>query len=292
MEHPLDAVNITLFLPRGDAKRLRTAEIGNWTGLAFAAPRTELNDLLARPELGTEGPGKPAVYILTGSDLQADKAPAYIGESETIRERLRQHKAEEFWVSVIVFVSKDQRLTKAHVRYLESKLVSEAVQVSRFALQQNQAGGATLPECEREDMEVFLSRIRQLLPVLGCDIVAPRAQLPANPALDGPLFCRVKGAEARGQRTSNGFVVFRGSTAVLQDNPAAQTRHPLAVALRKGLIAEGTLVQQGGFLTFTKDAEFSSPSAAAYVVHGGGASGLTEWRSEDGTTLKQLDETA
>jgi len=62
--------------------------------------------------------------------------------------------------------------------------------------------------------------------------------------------------------------------------------------LRKQLIADNTLVQQDGFLRFSKDAEFSSPSAAAAVVHGGGANGLTGWKTKDGTTLKELDEMA
>jgi hypothetical protein len=159
-------------------------------------------------------------------------------------------------------------------------------------LEQNQAGGSKLPESDREDMEVFLSRIRQLLPVLGSDILAPIAQLPTKTQSAGPLFCRIKGAEARGQRTPDGFVVFQGSTAVLQDRPSAQHRHPFVVTLRKQLIAGGILAQQGAFLTFTRDAEFSSPSAAAAVVHGGGANGLTEWKTKDGTALKQLDEMA
>ena len=47
-----------------------------------------------------------------------------------------------------------------------------------------------------------------------------------------------------------------------------------------------------GFLVFTKDAEFSSPSAAAAVIHGGSANGLTAWKTESGKSLKQLDEQA
>ncbi len=141
-------------------------------------------------------------------------------------------------------------------------------------------------------MEVFLSRIRQLLPVLGSDLLAPIATVPAKTQVGGQLICRIKGAEARGQRTPDGFVVFTGSTAVLNDRPSAQQRHPFVVTLRKQLLAAGTLVEKGGFLTFIKDSEFSSPSAAAAVVHGGGANGLTEWKTKDGTTLKELDEMA
>jgi hypothetical protein len=282
----MTSATIKLFLPRGDAKSLRTAEISNWTGKAIAAPRTELDELLAREELEKAG-----VYILIGSDPLTNAARAYIGEAEVIRERLKQHKAKEFWVSAIVFVSKDENLTKAHVRYLESRLLAEAAQIGRFTLEQNQAGGSKLPESDREDMEVFLARIRQLLPVLGSDILAPIAQIAAKPQPGGLLFCRMKGAEARGQRTVNGFVVMEGSTAVLEERPSAEG-YPNVLTQRKQLIADGTLIEKGDFLVFTKDVEFSSPSAAAVVIHGGSANGLIAWKSKDGQSLKQLDEQA
>ncbi len=282
----MSSATIKLFLPLGDAKSLRTAEISNWTGKAVAAPRTELDELLAREELDKAG-----VYILTGSDPATNTPRAYIGEAEVIRERLKQHKTKEFWVSAIVFVSKDENLTKAHIRYLESRLLAEATQIGRFTLEQNQATGSKLPESDREDMEVFLTRIRQLLPVLGSDILAPIAQPTSKSQPGGMLFCRLKGAEARGQRTPNGFVVFRGSTAVLEDRPSAQS-YPYVLTQRKELIADGTLIEKEGFFVFTKDSEFSSPSAAAAVIHGGSANGLTAWKNEDGKSLKQLDEQA
>jgi hypothetical protein len=280
----MTSATIKLFLPRGDAKSLRTAEISNWTGKAVAAPRTELEELLAREELDKAG-----VYILTGSDPLTNAPLAYIGEAEIIRDRLKQHKTKEFWVSAIVFVSKDENLTKAHVRYLESRLLDEATQTKRFTLEQNQAGGSKLPESDREDMEVFLARIRQLLPVLGSDILAPVVQPAAKAQPGGVLFCRIKGAEARGQRTTNGFVVLQGSTAVLEQRPSAET-YPYVVAQRKQLIEDGTLIERDGFLAFTKDVEFSSPSAAAAVIHGGSANGLIVWRTKDGKSLKLLDE--
>jgi Domain of unknown function (DUF4357) len=177
------------------------------------------------------------------------------------------------------------------VRYLESRLLAEAAQVNRFMLEQNQAGGSRLPESDREDMEVFLARIRQLLPVLGSDLLAPIAQSAAKPQAGGVLFYRIKGAEALGQRTANGFVVFRDSTAVLEQRPSADT-YPYVVAQRKQLIVDGTLIERDGFLVFIKDAEFSSPSAAAAVICGGSANGLMVWRTNEGKSLKQLDEQA
>lgn len=282
----MTSATIKLFLPRGDGKSLRTAEISNWTGKAIAAPRTELDELLQREELDKAG-----IYILTGADPASGSPRAYIGEAEVIRDRLKQHKTKEFWVSAIVFVSKDENLTKAHVRYLESRLLTEATQVGRFTLEQNQSGGSKLPESDREDMEVFLAHTRQLLPVLGSDLLIPVAQPSAKQQSGGTLFCRMKGAEGRGHRTPDGFVVLQGSTAVLQERQSAK-KWPYVVALRDKLIADGTLVQKDEFYMFTRDVEFSSPSAAASVIEGGSANGLIEWRTKDGRVLKELDEQA
>lgn len=265
---------------------MRTAEISNWTGKAIAAPRTELDELLQREELD-----KPGIYILTGTDPISGQPSAYIGEAEVIRERLKQHKTKEFWVAAIAFVSKDENLTKAHVRFLESRLLTEACEVGRFKLVQNQSAGAKLPESDREDMEVFLYHIRQLLPVLGSDLLIPSAQPAAKQQSGGILFCRVKGAEGRGHRTPDGFVILRGSTAVFHERTSAN-KWPYVLDLRKKLITDGTLVEHDGFYRFTKDTSFSSPSAAAAVIDGGSANGLIRWKTKQGKTLKELDEQA
>jgi hypothetical protein len=156
----MSSATIKLFLPHGDAKRLRVGEVSNWTGKALAAPRTELDDLLLREEAESAG-----VYFLFGVDPESGDALAYIGEAEVIRDRLRQHKARDFWNAVVVFVSKDENLTKAHIRYLENRLLNEAKQAGRYRLENSNTTNPKLPESDREDMEVFLSRIQQVLPV-------------------------------------------------------------------------------------------------------------------------------
>src|ERR1035441_3006207 len=88
---------------------------------------------------------RPESTFLLGAIPRTNAPSAYIGEAEVIRERLKQHKTKEFWVTAVVFVRKDENLTKAHVRYLESRLLAEAAKVNRFALEQNQAGGSRLP---------------------------------------------------------------------------------------------------------------------------------------------------
>lgn len=281
----MTSATIKLFLPQGDARRLRVGEVSNWTGKALAAPRTELEDLLEREETASSG-----VYFLLGIDADSGAPLAYIGEAEVIRDRLKQHKAKDFWTSVVVFVSKDENLTKAHVRYLENRLLQEARSVGRYTLENSNASNPKLPESDREDMEVYLSRIRQVLPVLGSDLLAPIGGV-EKPAMQQPvLFCRIKSALARGRRTEAGFVVFAKSTAVLTVRPSAETQYPNTIALRQRLIQDMTLVEQDGAYVFTKDVEFSSPSAAAAVIHGGSANGLTAWKDQHGRSLKELEE--
>lgn len=280
----MTSATIKLFLPHGDAKSLRTAEISNWSGKAIAAPRTELEQLFSREELD-----KPGVYILLGTDPDSNAPRAYVGEAEVLRDRFKQHKAKEFWVAAIAFVSKDENLTKAHVRYLESRILAEAMSIGRYVLDQNQAGGSKLPESDREDMEVFLARVRQLLPVLGSDILSPVVQPTAAMAVAGLMFCTIKNAEATGQRSPNGFVIFKNSTAVAEERPSAQQ---WVKSLRQQLLDEGVLIVDNDRLRFVKDAEFSSPSAAAATIRGGNANGLTAWRTKEGVTLRELDERA
>ena len=248
----MTSATIKLFLPRGDAKSLRTAEISNWTGKAIAAPRTELYELLQREELDKAG-----VYILSGSDPLSGSPRAYIGEAEVIRERLKQHKTKEFWISAIVFVSKDENLTKAHVRYLENRVLTKPHKSADAHLSRTNLV-ARVTRIRPRRYEVFLSHIRQLLPVLGSDLLIPVGQPAAKQQSGGILFCRMKGAEGRGRRTPDGFVVFRGSTAVLQERESAK-KYPYVLTLRNQLIANGTLVKKYGFYEFTKDTEFSSP---------------------------------
>lgn len=277
----MSAATIKLFLPNGDAQGLRIAEISNWTGKALAAPRTELEHLSKREELSQAG-----VYFLVGTDAGTNSPKAYIGEAEDVGKRLKQHREKEFWVQVIVFVSKDENLTKSHIRYLEGRLIEEATRIGRHQLENDQISGAKLPEADREDMEVFLSRITQLLPVLGCDMLVPLVKVGQHKSSGGALKFPVKGLLATGQQSPNGFVVFKNSEATLELRPSVP---PWVIQQREKLVASGTLVKLSDRFRFTKDVEFTSPSAAAAIVCGGSINGLTAWRNSNEKNLKQLE---
>jgi hypothetical protein len=275
---------IKLFLVHGDPKRLRTAELSNWTGKAVSGPRTEFEGVLSREESHKSG-----IYFLTGVDPETGKPAIYIGEAECVRDRVKNHNDKDFWNQVTFFVSKDENLTKAHIRYLEGQLLGLANAAGRSVVANTQGSGSKLPESDRGEMEVFLEKINQLLPVLGIDLLVPMA---GTTTPDAPtstlLYCEIKGLKATGFRSANGFLVQKGSEAVASERPSSE-KWPWTRNLRQKLKDDGVLATNGDRLRFTRDIEFASPSAAAAVIHGGHANGLTAWKDSSGTTLKELE---
>ncbi len=279
----MSGATIKIFLVHGDPKRLRTAELTNWTIQAVAGPRSEFEGVIGREESGRSG-----VYFLTGNDSESGKPAIYVGEAENIKDRVKAHLEKDFWNQIVHFTSKDENLTKAHIRYLEGKLIEKARQVNRALVMNGQSSGAKRPESDREDMEVFLEKIYQLLPVLGVDLLVTVAGKAATDTEKEILYCEIKGLKAKGRLTPNGFVVLQGSQAVLRERPSTQKfRWPLNV--RQRLKDEGILSVSKDCLVFTRDEEFTSPSAAAAVIHGGHANGLIAWKNKDGKTIKEIE---
>lgn len=279
----MPTATIKIFLAHGDPKRLRIAEFLNWTIKAVAGPRSEFEGVLARDESEYSG-----VYFLTGIDPETGRPAVYVGEAENIRDRVKVHLEKDFWNQIIYFISKDENLTKAHIKYLEGKLIEKARLAGRALVMNGQNSGAKLPESDREDMEIFLEKINQLLPVLGVELLVPSSSTALAKAEKELLFCEIKGLRARGHLAPNGFVVLKDSHAVLNDRASSQ-KWPWALNMRQKLREDEVLAASQDRLIFTKDVEFSSPSAAAAVVHGGHANGLTAWKNSAGKTLKEIE---
>jgi len=273
---------LKIYLAFGDPKRLRTAELSNWTGKAVAGPRSEFDKILKREEAVN-----PGVYFLTGVDPDTNSYTIYIGEAECIKDRVKNHLSKDYWNNVVFFITKDENLTKAHIRYLEGRLIDIAKLADRSKVINSQGSGAKLPESDREDMEVFLEKMLQVLPVLGIESFVQRVSKAGSEEKRELLTCRIRDVVASGYLTPNGIVVLAGSHAVFKERSSAK-KWPSVLSQRNKLIDEGDLMQNGNKFEFAKDTEFSSPSAAAAVIHGGSANGLTAWINNEGKSLKEL----
>ena len=287
----MQPVTIKLFLVNGSPIGLRTAELSNWSGKAIAGPRSGLEELLERPELAN-----PGVYMLSGEDAESGSSLIYIGESENVCKRLRQHirtEEKDYWTHTHIFVSKDENLTKSHIRYIEGRMIEKAENSKQVKVMNSAASGASLPEADRADMDVFIERMIQLLPVLGIHYFTTPAtstdkqsSFNKNKRQLQQLYYSGKGIKATGMRSEGGFTVFTGSEAVR--NITNSCPKP-AQNYRTKLIEQGILVDIGNCYGFTQDYEFLSPSAASDVVAGGSTSGMLHWKDKQGRSLKDVE---
>ena len=276
--------SIRLFLVDGSPNGLLTAEIMNWTGHALTGPRTKLTELVQRPECGRTG-----IYFLVGPDPENTLRPlVYIGESDDVAKRLKQHNRPEsqggkdFWERVCLITSKDQNLTKAHVKYLESQLIGQAIKSGRCGLVNGTAHDySVLPESDQADMAFFTEQIRTILPVLGFEFFRD----PSGTKLTGsgdasaisPLFeLEIPKYEirAQAQEVDGDFVVLKGSQARVKWAGSQKGYANLFDQLvQDEVLVEGPI----GRRVFSQDHGFSSPSAAAAVISGRSANGRTKW---------------
>lgn len=286
--------SVRIFLSNGVATGIRHAEIVNWTGQAIACPRARLADLAAWSESR-----RPGVYFLISGSDGDGRGRVYIGESENVHQRLVTHdKNKDFWNEVVLFTSKDENLTKGHVKYLESRLVQACGVANRVDMENgNDPGVASLPRADRDSMDEFLSQLRVVLATLGHRFLEPLTKVTsseagdigvtANPVLGTPLSFSFKGLTARGLMTDEGFLVLAGSAVVakhVESTPESVQR------MRDRAVAEGQLVVDDDHLRLQVDTPFNSASGAAAFVSGSNRNGRDTWRSAEGKTLKELED--
>lgn len=277
---------VKIFLVDGIPSGLITAEIMNWTGRFTVAPRSQLADLALRDELKRTG-----VYFLTGSDPKdPSQEIVYIGETDHIWNRLTQHNKaadKEFWEKTVIVTSKDENLTKAHGRYLESRLIQIANQAKRARVINGTSPEITsLPEPDIADMEYFLEQIQMILPVLGFTFANPLPSVKNAPTPDGskvisPVFCLTyAGASAKAQEINGEFVVLEGSMARKANTNSLADSY---IHIREKMVRDGNLVDSPNsvYWTFAQNIPFLSPSTAAMVVGGASINGRTAWKHQD-----------
>ncbi len=281
--------SIRVYLADATVTGIRYAELVNWTGQAIAAPRKRLAELKNWPEAS-----KPGVYFLfEGRFTDNNKPIAYIGESENVLSRLVSHdRSKDFWEVVIIFTSKDENLTKAHIKYLESCLVAQAKVCDRFMLENgNSPPETTLPRADRDAMEEFVENIRG---VLGYAILEPKFQdvtiknepnKDMDPMLD--LYFTVGKLSACGAVVDEGFVLKKGSQFSKVTSGSMPAR---LLDVRNSLISQGILKDVGDKLISEEDILMNSSSYAVALVAGTNRSGPQSWLSKDGATLKLLEE--
>ena len=266
--------SLELFFIDGKPGGMQTAEELNWTGHVLLTPRTRIVDALKRRQAQHTG-----VYLLLD-----DESMLYIGESENMADRIRNHDInKDWWTTAVLITTGTNRLHKAHVRYLEARLFQIARDVGRIALDNEKTpGGASLPEAAENSMEVFLDTLMMVLPAMRIDCFLESSRPPrVEPAsVSAPVFemiIKKYGIAATAIFENGEMVVQKGS--VVRDAWCGQnTTHSGYQDLHATLLHTNVLKQEGSNAVFTRNYAFTSPSAAGAIVTGRKTNGATEWR--------------
>ncbi len=274
---------IELFLANGTADSLITAELSNWNGKAIKIPRLEV------PECKREDIKGAGVYFLFCKE-EDETDSVYIGESETVCERLNQHikdynseKEKFYWTTAVIFLGRD--LNKALIRYLEDRFVQIARESNRFkVLTKNTYGKTVMKESQKAAMEEFIDNVKVLINALGYKVLEPTVQKNSGSASsDKMLYLNIGNVKATGVITTEGFVLLAGST--VNEKTSEKSLSKGAATIRKKYFDAGKVKD----LTTTEDIIFSSSSAAADFVTGYSISGPASWKNKDGATLKEIE---
>ncbi|GIO97170.1 methionine sulfoxide reductase [Paenibacillus lautus] len=286
---------LTIFLVDGSETGPRTIEIGNWSGKAVYSQRSSLPKIIERQEFN-----RPGVYILKSMpNNDSYNERMYIGEAENLRKRLKQHLADSDrdFTEIVAFISKDEMLTKSHIKYLESRIITLAKEAKTAEIDNTvQPELTTLPEADISDMEYFLDQIKLIFPVVNFMFLVPstlkqseNATVLEQPSNNSEMVYTVnsKKVAAKLIETEKGYVVLSGSQS------SKTTSNSISegwIKQRNKLIETGVLIDGGEFYIFKDNAIFSSISAATAVVLGRQAAGPVEWVDPAGRTFKQNQE--
>lgn len=271
------AVNLLMF--EGDPNGLVMCELSNWTGRLYRISRTKLAEFSNRDDSNYTG-----IYFLFGKNA-LDENTVYIGEAEKVYDRLKQHLKDKLdWNEVIVVISKDNNLNKAHIKLLENYFYNKALDVKRFKINNTTVPTRSSVSIYDEAMlEEFIENTTLLVNLLDKKVFDPILKNDISKTKQDKLqIIAARGAHAEGLLTNDGFVVLAGSKIAVDTTKSM----PQSLKnLRSRLIEEKNIIDN----TFVDNYLFTSPSLAAAVVMGRSANGRTEWKNTSGKSIAQIE---
>lgn len=288
--------SINLFLMDGTSNGRIKCTLANWTGVAYKIPRTDLDKCKGRDDLSQSG-----VYFLFGTSDQTDDIIVYIGQAGVRKNgagilcRLIEHKRnpdKHYWTEAVVFTTSNNSFGPTEISYLENRFCGLAVDTGRYIVKNgNDPTPGNITEEKESELEEFIDYAKIVMGALGHKLFEPLTDKPKHSIVEEYienellLFMKRKSRksglviEAKCKQTNEGFVVLKGSFIETIDSDPI----PLGVKERR-LKAK---IDSNGILQ--ENILFSSPSYAAAFVIGGHVNGLVEWKTEDGRTLKEIE---
>lgn len=288
---------IKLYIMGADYKNLKSAELSNWVGKAYIGERKHVPVIQNIDELRGAG-----IYFLLTKDYETGSTTLYIGETDDVAQRIKEHQQKDWWDEFVAFISKDTNLTKAHVRYLEKnlyKLASSNITTINLMNGSN-SPGSKLPDSDKADMATFEENMIFVLNNLNIIDFAKTTKEKEAPKEDKNnvfyLLLSQDRKDAKGNTlqakmmiTDNGYLLLKGS--YVEPNVRTSFKKHNYYKLRTKLENSGCFIDSDvkDVLMTKEDIPFNSPSASAAVVKNRATNGRGNWKLKDGTTLDEFE---
>ena len=289
--------NINMFLMDGEVTGKIKCTLSNWTGVIYKIPRIQLGDLKSRDEMKQSG-----IYFLFGRDEDKQKDVTYIGQAITRKNgegvllRIQEHTRDthaDYFNDVIILTTQNNSFGPTEISYLENKFTQLAKQAGRYIVKNgNDPNPGNVTEEKESELDEIIENTLMIIGTLGYRVFVPMTKKVSQDLTDNHstyLYLKRKTKksnkviEATCERTTEGFVVLEGSQVEIMDSPNL----PASLKEMRQNLIDSQVIQDG---VLKEKQLFSSPSYAAAFLLGMQTNGRTDWKNQDGRTLKELEE--
>lgn len=281
----------------GDVTGRIKCTMPGWSGLAYKIPRIYLDKCKDREQLKQSG-----VYFLFGKN-NFDEDAVYIGQAgirkngEGVLFRVAEHLKDDFYFNeAVMFTTSGNSWGPTEISYLENKFTNLAIDTNRYKVQNgNDPNPGNVTEEKEAELEIYVEQFKIMLGVLGYRIFVPLVKTPESVVeehddelilgLSRKIKRSQRNIEAYCKRTNEGFVVLSGSQIEETDSGSI----PDVIKELRERCKQNNEIKDG---VLTRNYLFKSPSYAASFVLGMTTNGKVDWKTEDGTSLKMIEENA
>lgn len=303
------AKTIQIYLPKGNPRGLRLAEMTTRTVRLIEIPRIHIDDFFAMPDANQVG-----LYFLIGETESTDKPLLYVGQTGDLKRRLNQHDGKDFWTRAFVMLSTNNSMTQTHALYMEHKAIATATEVGRYELKNGNNGNKPhTPDPLKADCEELFHTLDVLLSTLGQPVfesisigsISNFQTKPVSTPIETTtqsktsslqtvvsdnetmlFYYKVKDGDAQGYYDDDGFVMLAGS---LIRQEQTQSAPPFVTRLKESLLSSGKLIAVNNkSYKLTENHLFKTPSGASVLVSGRSTNGWVEWKNTAGQTLSDV----
>ncbi len=276
---------ITTYLVDGSPTWIKTVELSNWIWKAIIIPRAKLKDVKQRQEIL-----QPAIYFLFWKDENWNDL-AYIWEAENLINRIWNHDTnKDFWDIVIAFVSKDNNITKADVKYLEAKAIEKAKKSNRYLLQNwVEPIPNNLPEYQVSTMNEFLDNIDLLISAIWYPIIKEIQTNIEEKNQENIYYLKSKWFEWKWIYNEDWFTILKWSKwpKLIQEWQIKSKWY--AFRNRPILIENWIIKEENDYIIFLDNFTFDSSSSAASLIWWASLNWWISWKNKNWKTLDEIE---